>query len=65
MAYSDYRLCDKCGCKAFYDVNLNYEYKDKERYIRGEYVALDYVGDWAVLCIDCSKKYKCEIVEIE
>ena len=25
MAYSDYRLCDVCGEKAFYDANLNYE----------------------------------------
>jgi hypothetical protein len=24
MAMSDYRLCDVCGSKAFYDSNLNY-----------------------------------------
>lgn len=24
MALSDYRLCDVCGGKAFYDANLNY-----------------------------------------
>lgn len=25
MAKADYRLCDLCGSKAFYDANLNYE----------------------------------------
>lgn len=25
MALGDYRLCDVCGGKAFYDANLNYE----------------------------------------
>ena len=25
MALADYRLCDVCGGKAFYDANLNYE----------------------------------------
>lgn len=26
MALGDYRLCDVCGGKAFYDANLNYEH---------------------------------------
>ncbi len=25
MALADYRLCDVCGSKAFYDARLNYE----------------------------------------
>ena len=25
MAYADYRLCDVCGSKTFYDARLNYE----------------------------------------
>jgi len=29
MASTDYRLCDNCGRKAFYDANLNYEWPDK------------------------------------
>ena len=29
MAMADYRQCDVCGCKAFYDANLNYEWPDK------------------------------------
>lgn len=37
MALSDYRLCDVCGSKAFYDANLNYghgpsEYSDTPPY---------------------------------
>ena len=27
--------------------------------------ALDYLGDWAVLCIDCAKTHRCVIVPIE
>lgn len=59
MAGCDYRSCDVCGGKAFYDANLNYEGGEK---INGEWVypkepfridgkpqpygdALDYVGD--------------------
>lgn len=69
MALVDYRLCDVCGDKAFYDERLNYE-----RAPRGEdgvlYVGqkidfphkCDYLGDWAVLCTDCSKTHKTAIV---
>jgi hypothetical protein len=30
MAMADYRQCDVCGCKAFYDANLNYEWPNKQ-----------------------------------
>lgn len=30
MALSDYRLCDICGAKAFYDSNLNYKWGPSE-----------------------------------
>ena len=30
MAMADYRQCDLCGCKAFYDANLNYDWPDKD-----------------------------------
>ena len=66
MAMADYRRCDKCGSKAFYDANLNYEdatgndvvYEVDEHFN----YKLDYVGQWAVLCKDCCKEYKCVIV---
>lgn len=77
MAMSDYRLCDLCGGKVFYDVNLNYEWSDKNgndsfkqkieshQLVRDSNYKLDYLGDWAVICIDCAKKYKCVILPIE
>lgn len=75
---SDYRLCDVCGSKAFYDSNLNYgsspkDYGEPYR-IAGEPqfdtpekcvnwgFRLDHVGDWAVVCNDCAKTHKCVIV---
>lgn len=74
MALADYRLCDVCGCKAFYDSNLNYEFPNKEgkgsynqkiTKIRDSPMGLDNLGDWVVLCIDCAKTHRCEIVPIE
>jgi len=66
---ADYRLCDVCGCKAFYDSNLNYEYstgnwdgkpipEDEKAHWAGEVadIRLDYLGDWAVICRDCRAK---------
>jgi hypothetical protein len=79
MAASDYRSCDVCGGKAFYDANLNYENGDN---VDGEWVypdtpyrvagedqgkygsALDYVGDWAVICTDCAKTHRTAILPI-
>jgi hypothetical protein len=72
MAYADYRLCDICERKAFYDANLNYEFPDKNgndtygnpmEYVRGSRHKLDHLGDWAVLCINCAKTHKCVIVQ--
>lgn len=78
MAAADYRKCDVCGGKAFYDANLNYEQGEKVGdswvypvnafRIAGEVQpfggALGYVGDWAVLCNECSKTNKTAIVSI-
>ena len=79
MAAADYRLCDVCGNKAFYDSNLNYEGGEKVasgvwRYpeapfrVAGEDqqfgLALDRLGDWAVLCRDCAKTHKTAIVPV-
>lgn len=75
MAFADYRLCDVCGGKAFYDANLNYGDADqpsyriagKEQYedpaLNEKYGAtLDHVGDWAVICIECAKTNETRIV---
>lgn len=74
MAMCDYRLCDVCGGKAFYDANLNYELgRDRhppEPYTRiaGQPQAwgynIDHVGDWAVLCKECAKTHQAVIVPL-
>lgn len=80
MAISDYKLCDVCGAKAFYDSRLNYcdgsedgsapyrkvgneQYSDEQ--INDKYgVRLDRLGDWAVLCQECAKTHRTQIVPI-
>ena len=73
---ADYRLCDVCGCKAFYDSNLSYEYPDKngngtwgkiepDELVRDSDYKLYHLGDWAVICTDCAKTHKCVIVPLE
>lgn len=83
MAAGDYRSCDVCGRKAFYDANLNYlrcspvredqsfAYRtagvpqfESPEYCRKYGGCLDNLGDWAVLCCDCAKTHKTQIVEI-
>lgn len=70
MASADYRLCDVCNQKAFYDADLAYE-------ARGPYspfrvagksqgtVHLGRLGDWAVICIDCAKTHRTRVERIE
>lgn len=73
MAMADYRLCDKCGHKAFYDSNLNYEFGKtwegrplpEDEKCRDSDYKIDYLGDWAVLCRDCAKTHRCVIEKIE
>ena len=79
MAAGDYRSCDVCGGKAFYDANLNYETGDKidGKWVypetpykvggkdQGQYApALGYVGDWAVICTECAKTHRTAILPI-
>ncbi len=67
MAYADYRLCDVCGGKAFYDANLNYDIRlrgDDDDWTQQEAARgykLDYLGDWAVICKDCAERHRCVI----
>lgn len=75
MAYADYRLCDVCGGKAFYDSHLNYGDADVASYrvagkpqyenpeLNEKYgVTLDRVGDWAVICHECAETHECKII---
>lgn len=58
MALADYRLCDVCGQKVFYDADLNYDYPNTNA--KGD-IKLDYLGDWAVICEECAKDHECVI----
>jgi hypothetical protein len=56
MAGADYRNCDVCGCKAFYDANLdygNYDRTDEDGYL----LPMHNTGAWRVLCLDCAKTH--------
>lgn len=77
MALGDYRKCDVCGDKAFYDANLNYDegcYSEwhypyrtagiEQHSEKKEQMRLDYLGDWAVICSDCAKTHKTVVVPI-
>jgi len=55
MALSDYRLCDVCGGKAFYDVNLNYDEDEVDKYGNPK---LERVGDMKVICDSCAKTHE-------
>lgn len=81
MARADYRLCDVCDNKAFYDANLTYDdprpgytppYRiaGKDQYddpaLNAKYgIVLGYVGDWAVICEDCAKTHRTVIVPLD
>ena len=49
MAGCDYRSCDVCGCKTFYDANVGYDDNS------GKPVG---VGDWAVVCEACAVEWE-------
>src|SRR5262245_38101351 len=70
MAAADYRLCDVCTHKVFYDSNLSYEFgpfdDDTPQALQvGEPAcySLGSLGDWGVLCSDCSKTNRVVIVD--
>lgn len=51
MAWSDYRLCDVCEAKAFYDATLDYD----ERHLAADGTLMPghNCGDMRVLCRKC------------
>jgi len=59
MAAADYKLCDNCGRKTFYDAALEYPDPTPPTY---QYIP-DGVGDWAVICEPCAKTYICVVME--
>lgn len=75
MAACDYRLCDSCGRKAFYDAGLSYDdaksaddpgvYRIAGTSQQFGWMTLGNVGDWAVLCKECAKTHRTIIVPIE
>lgn len=74
MAIGDYRTCDICNNKVFYDANLAYKFpeKDKTKVYKEvglkqplQSTSLENLGDWAVLCLNCAKTHKVIIVKIE
>lgn len=72
MAGADYRRCDVCDRKAFYDANLNYEWEGDGTPFRvagkpaePTDMRLDYVGDWAVICTDCVKTHRTCVIPLD
>lgn len=53
MAAADYKLCDVCNGKSFYDANVDYEEPEPPKY---EWLPRG-VGDWAVLCETCAETH--------
>lgn len=55
MAAADYRSCDVCGSKCYYDANIDYDF---EQYPD---TGLWNCGDWSVICRNCSETFTIEI----
>ena len=49
MAYADYRHCDICDAKTFYDANVDYDWNEYPE------TGLRNTGALFVLCVACSK----------
>jgi hypothetical protein len=58
MAEADYKSCDKCGGRTFYDSNLHYDDEWDNSWGRPYGV-----GDWGVLCKECAKGFKVVVEE--
>ena len=59
MARADYKLCDVCGEKAFYDASLNYEtgpHGLRDLSGRDISLSLDYCAQVGAVCTACYDK---------
>lgn len=59
MAGADYKHCEVCGGKAFYDANLNYEQPGQGLHdFEGRDISttLDYRAQHGAICTDCYPK---------
>lgn len=62
MAGADYYSCDVCGCKTFYDANLDYDPPIENRNPETEHAWPNgNVGDMAVICKECAKTHVIQI----
>lgn len=57
MAMIDYRECDVCGGKSFYDAVLDYDFTKYPD------TGLWNLGGWSCLCKKCSETHDITIVE--
>lgn len=56
MAGADYRSCDVCGAKTFYDANLNYDFDAYPKHgLR--------LGDWKVICEKCAETHEVKVTQ--
>jgi len=65
MAAADYRLCDVCGQKTFYDSELDYRFGPEANIGKDGRHMPDRCGDWAVICKPCAAEWKCGVVKKE
>lgn len=56
MASADYKLCDKCRCKVFYDADISYSEEYCKDVDEGRIVAL---------CRKCAETHKIVIINID
>ena len=60
MAGADYKTCDNCGGKSYYDADLHWDF-DEEDKPNG----LWNLGDISALCMECAKTHKCVVVAMD
>lgn len=58
MAGADYKSCDVCGTKTFYDARVDYDLDLRQH----EEPRPFRVGDWKVICVECAKDHEVKVV---
>lgn len=58
MAGADYKSCEVCGSKTFYDAVLDYDFKEYNKV-----TGLHRTADHKSLCEECGKKYELLVAE--